>query len=79
MATGDRGKYFLNADNVRKLAGRTIKAIRREGDSIFMEFTDGTGLEISNDRPIPADLMLYHWRPNDKDKRAAGRTRDTAN
>jgi hypothetical protein len=46
-----RGKYYLNSDEVRKFAGKTIKEIRREGDSIFIEFTDGTAMEISNDRP----------------------------
>jgi hypothetical protein len=58
-----RMKYFMNVDNVRQLAGLTIKEISRRNDAIFIEFTDGTGMGISNDRPIPASLMVYHWMP----------------
>lgn len=62
MIKDDRGKYYLNSDEVRKFAGRTIKEIYREGDSIFIELTDGTGIEVSNDRPTDMRLMIYHWR-----------------
>jgi hypothetical protein len=65
MSDEKRAKYFMTADKVEKLAGRTIKEIRREGEAIFIELTDGTGMEISNDRPIPARLMIYHWRKSD--------------